>query len=795
MNFRKAVPLGTAGVFVAAAALAQPASFPPRVANTSTALNQAAQCAAIDDPANSGVSANSIVLWEEIRNAGVPGTYQLDLEANQLDPTGANITGEFDVDSPIPNANSQYESDVAGDGKGKYVVVWTHESGGLNSEVQAKLFVGSNSGSIFQVNTTTTGYQGYASVARNATGDFVVVWQSQPFQGDVTIFAQRFDTSGGKVGPEFKVNDTTGNPGGFAFNERADVAINDTGDVLVVWKSPGSPGNFPGPAVVGRWFPYSGRLDPNGGTATGETLIKPAAAGRQDEPHVAVNRNGDYLVVWQETVLPGGGIQVFGRRVNPAGVPQGTDFTINTPATATGAPRPDVAAAGDEFVVVWFYGGAGGQIFARRIGPNFAVAGLEFEVTDFLGLYPNNPNVPSPGCPWPGLWCPNHPRVAANSRGNVIVTWAETDDATPGGPFNSISQGVWARRLELAAAGGLTADPAAAVSVHRPQVANNGVIEPGETVAIEPTWKNTLEGTLTLIGTGSNLKGPAGGTYTFDDTAADYGSVDEQESAGCRTATGNCYQVTISGTPRPATHWDASFLETLSNGLSKTWTLHLGESFTDVPPSQLFYRAIESVLHAGITTGCTGTTYCPGDKVSRSQMSLFLARGVAGGSAGIPNSGTIGASPYSCGAGGTSLFTDVLPTDIFCRSVHYLATQNVTSGCTATEYCPTPNVTRLEMSAFVARAVVAPGGGAAVPLTYGPDPVTNRSYSCDQASPNTFFTDVPASNTFCKHAHFLWAKNIIAGCGATTYCPNDPVTRDAMAKFLANGFQVQLYGP
>jgi hypothetical protein len=99
------------------------------------------------------------------------------------------------------------------------------------------------------------------------------------------------------------------------------------------------------------------------------------------------------------------------------------------------------------------------------------------------------------------------------------------------------------------------------------------------------------------------------------------------------------------------------------------------------------------------------------------------------------------------------------------------------------------------MSAFVARAVVAPGGGAAVPLTYGPDPVTNLSYSCDQASPNTHFNDVPASNSFCKHAHFLWAKGIISGCGATTYCPNDPVTRDAMARFLTNGFNARLYGP
>ncbi len=99
------------------------------------------------------------------------------------------------------------------------------------------------------------------------------------------------------------------------------------------------------------------------------------------------------------------------------------------------------------------------------------------------------------------------------------------------------------------------------------------------------------------------------------------------------------------------------------------------------------------------------------------------------------------------------------------------------------------------MASFIAKAIVAPGGGNAIPLTYGPDPVTGLSYSCDAGSPNVHFTDVPATDTFCKHVHYLWAKAIVSGCGATTYCPTDLVTRDAMAKFLGNAFALQLYGP
>ena len=74
-------------------------------------------------------------------------------------------------------------------------------------------------------------------------------------------------------------------------------------------------------------------------------------------------------------------------------------------------------------------------------------------------------------------------------------------------------------------------------------------------------------------------------------------------------------------------------------------------------------------------------------------------------------------------------------------------------------------------------------------------PVTGRSYSCDAGSPNTHFTDVPATDPFCKPIHFLWAKGIVSGCSATEYCPMGLVNRDAMAKFLANAFRLELYRP
>lgn len=48
--------------------------------------------------------------------------------------------------------------------------------------------------------------------------------------------------------------------------------------------------------------------------------------------------------------------------------------------------------------------------------------------------------------------------------------------------------------------------------------------------------------------------------------------------------------------------------------------------FSDVPTSSTFHNVINYLKAAGITSGCTPTTYCPNDPVSRAQMASFLVR-------------------------------------------------------------------------------------------------------------------------------------------------------------------------
>jgi S-layer homology domain len=53
------------------------------------------------------------------------------------------------------------------------------------------------------------------------------------------------------------------------------------------------------------------------------------------------------------------------------------------------------------------------------------------------------------------------------------------------------------------------------------------------------------------------------------------------------------------------------------------------------------------------------------------------------------------------------------------------------------------------------------------------------------APPAASFTDVPTGHPFFQFIEALKASGITGGCGADTYCPDNPVTRGQMAVFLS----------
>jgi hypothetical protein len=99
----------------------------------------------------------------------------------------------------------------------------------------------------------------------------------------------------------------------------------------------------------------------------------------------------------------------------------------------------------------------------------------------------------------------------------------------------------------------------------------------------------------------------------------------------------------------------------------------------------------------------------------------------------------------------------------------------VVSGCGGGTYCPGSSVTREQMSVFVLRTL---------------DPALNPP-----ACTTPVFSDVPATNPFCRWIEELARRGVVTGCGGGKYCPADPVTREQMGVFITVTFDLKLYGP
>jgi cysteine-rich repeat protein len=303
--------------------------------------------------------------------------------------------------------------------------------------------------------------------------------------------------------------------------------------------------------------------------------------------------------------------------------------------------------------------------------------------------------------------------------------------------------------------------------VPTPLLASNGVLEPGETVPVRPTWKNNGLSAITLTGSSALFTGPAGATYGIVDGSAAYGTLAAGASANCYGGVNNCYTLSVSApATRPAAHWDATFTEVLSNTAFKAWAIHVGESFPDVPTSYPFYRFIENLFHNGITGGCAGGNYCPGSPVTRAQMAVFLLKSKHGSSY----------IPPTC----TGVFGDVICPSAFADWIERLAAEGITGGCGGGNYCPNNPVTRQQMAVFLLKAL----DGAA----YTP-PACVGIFSDVTCTPGVGFPD---------WIEELYHRGITGGCAVgppPLYCPTNPNNRGQMAVFLVKTFNLALYGP
>ncbi|OGF63670.1 MAG: hypothetical protein A2Y62_02150 [Candidatus Fischerbacteria bacterium RBG_13_37_8] len=232
------------------------------------------------------------------------------------------------------------------------------------------------------------------------------------------------------------------------------------------------------------------------------------------------------------------------------------------------------------------------------------------------------------------------------------------------------------------------------------------------------------------------------------------------------------YTINAPSANRPIMHWDITVSETLNcaecTPKSYDFSYHVGNSFWDVPVSNLFYKSVETIMHAEITGGCSPNLYCPLQNVTREQMAKFIC-------AAIEKKKTSACTTAAC----SNIFADVPNGNIFCSYIEALYTNGIVSGCNTSPllYCPLNNTLRQEMAKFICNTMEA----------------ANVDY-CTETTCDEIFADVPTSNPFCPDIESLYYNNIVSGCSNSPmlYCPNNAVSREQMAKFLVLALEFSL---
>ncbi|HEX8386194.1 MAG TPA: T9SS type A sorting domain-containing protein [Rubricoccaceae bacterium] len=411
-----------------AAGVAQGDEF---LVNTFTTGNQRLPSVAMD------ADGDFVVAWQSDGQDGSDsGVY-----AQRYNEVGVAQGGEFRVNTYT--TGSQRFPSVALDGDGDFVVAWeSNGQDGATYGVHAQRYdaAGVAQGDEFRVNTTTTGGDREASVAMDADGDFVIAWEGRG------VSARRYNAAGVAQGDELQVSQYTLNT-----QNAPSVGLDADGDFVVAWESYAQDGSSNGI--------YAQRYAASGAPVGGELQVNTYTTDRQLSPTVAVDADGDVVVAWQSEGQDGAGFGVFSRRYTASGAAVGGEFQVNT-YTMSDQRRPSVALDADgDLVVVWqsyYQDGDHDGVYAQRYaaGPAASEPGAPAGLT--LAL------VPSPVGASGG-----HVRYETPGAGRVRVTVSDVlgrevavlvDDEQGAGPHSvaldagRLAPGVYVVRLEAGAA-------------------------------------------------------------------------------------------------------------------------------------------------------------------------------------------------------------------------------------------------------------------------------------------------------------------------------------------------------
>ncbi|MHB9077543.1 MAG: Ig-like domain-containing protein [Pirellulaceae bacterium] len=326
-----------------------------------------------------GDDGNFVITWRSAGQDGDDGG----IYARQFDSSGAAMGDELLVNALT--AGNQFDPAVAVRPAGEFVVAWASQAGA--GGIHARRFAADGTPRDvvptpeIQVSYFGTPSQYDPVVARNASGDFVVVWTETVRDAslDPGIYAQAFFASGLPRSGEIMVPQSTLNA-----QENPDVVIDNAGNFIVTWDSVVSvAGGFTDKNILARRFAADGT------PLIDEFTVNTRTGAAESAPQIGVegvDRDGNFTIVWESVSASGQPLGIMARRFDATGTALTAEFQVNTTSGKAELPSIDVNADG-EFVVVWdrFNAGlASYNVYARRYSATGTALGSDFLVNEVM---------------------------------------------------------------------------------------------------------------------------------------------------------------------------------------------------------------------------------------------------------------------------------------------------------------------------------------------------------------------------------------------------------------------------
>jgi hypothetical protein len=315
-----------------------------------------------------------------------------DVYFQRYNAAGVPQGAETLVSAHVDGVNQQFAS-VAMNASGNFVVTWSSNAlGKFNVYAQQFNSGGVAQGGVIQVSTPTSDDQENSTVAIDQNGNFVIT-SSGHQGGDWNVYAEAFNAAGAPTTGVFAVN----TPVAGKDQMFSDVAMNASGNFVITWSG----------HQTSKWSVYAQQYSV-GATTIGSTIqVNTNITDDQEYSSAAIDASGNFIITWSGH--QNGHWNIYAQTYKSSGTPVSSNFQVN-PNTNKDQQYSAVAYGNTANPIITWQSkdqdGNGWGVFAQQVTPTGTAVGSEIQVNTYTHDDQQFAN------------------IAGGQSANVVIVWA-----------------------------------------------------------------------------------------------------------------------------------------------------------------------------------------------------------------------------------------------------------------------------------------------------------------------------------------------------------------------------------